>query len=65
MRTPDGNRQYFSQPMLCPKCHEPSRHLAASSEQASADYYRCNSCALLFTVPKFGSNRAIHYVTPE
>ena len=65
MQTPEVARQSYSQPVLCPKCHEPARHLDASSEYASADYYRCNTCALVFTIPKFGRYRAIHYVTPE
>lgn len=37
----------------CPECDQPApRHLPASSEHASVNYYRCDPCGHVWHVPK-------------
>jgi hypothetical protein len=37
---------------LCPRCQKLSVWLATLSRDAEVDYYRCFTCAAVWTVPK-------------
>ena len=37
---------------VCPKCLRDGRHLAASSENATVDYYRCDWCGHVWSISK-------------
>lgn len=36
----------------CPKCDVPGRWLESLSREAYVDYYRCDPCAHIWSVPK-------------
>jgi hypothetical protein len=36
----------------CPKCARPGTYLKAVSQSSSVDYYRCDDCEHVWTVPK-------------
>ena len=36
----------------CPKCTRPGTYLKAVSQSSSVDYYRCDDCEHVWTVPK-------------
>jgi uncharacterized Zn finger protein len=44
---------------VCPKCTQHGRHLAASSQHALVDYYRCDRCGHVWTVDKTGKSRDV------
>jgi Zn ribbon nucleic-acid-binding protein len=44
---------------ICPKCATPGRHLAATSENAVVDYYRCDKCGHVWAVDRQGARRDI------
>jgi hypothetical protein len=48
---------------LCPKCTRAGRHLAATSENAAVDYFRCGSCGHVWVVDKSDPRRAPRDVT--
>jgi hypothetical protein len=43
----------------CPKCLQPGRHLAATSANATVDYYRCDRCGHVWTIDKAGKSRDV------
>ena len=36
----------------CPKCAQPGTYLKGLSHSSSVDYYRCDDCQHVWTVPK-------------
>ena len=36
----------------CPKCAQPGTYLKGLSHSSSVDYYRCDDCEHVWTVPK-------------
>jgi uncharacterized Zn finger protein len=44
---------------VCPKCTHHGRHLAASSQNALVDYYRCDRCGHVWTIDKNGNARDV------
>jgi uncharacterized Zn finger protein len=42
------------QQSVCPKCLQHGRHLAASSQNARVDYYRCDRCGHVWSIDKKG-----------
>lgn len=48
----------------CPQCHMPvPRWLEATSKDATVNYYRCNACGHVWTVPKDDPNAPPNDVT--
>ena len=39
-------------PILCPKCARPGTYLKGLSQSSTVDYYGCDDCKLVWTVPK-------------
>jgi hypothetical protein len=37
---------------LCPKCARPGTYMKGLSQISSVDYYRCDDCKHVWTVPK-------------
>ena len=49
----------------CPNCHAPSpRYLPATSEHADVNYYRCDPCGHVWTMPKDKPESPPRHVTP-
>jgi hypothetical protein len=38
--------------ILCPKCAQPGTYLKGLSQASPVDYYRCDDCKHVWTVPK-------------
>jgi hypothetical protein len=36
----------------CPKCAQPGTYLKGLSQSSFVDYYQCDDCQLVWTVPK-------------
>jgi transposase-like protein len=36
----------------CPKCSQPGIYMKGLSQSSSVDYYRCDDCQHVWTVPK-------------
>jgi hypothetical protein len=53
------------QQSVCPKCLHQGRHLAASSEYALVDYYRCDRCGHVWTLDKKGKSRNVTIDVPR
>jgi hypothetical protein len=48
----------------CPDCqHAAPRFLPASSADSSVNYYRCDPCGHVWTIPKDNPNGPPHHVT--
>jgi uncharacterized Zn finger protein len=52
-------REVTMQARICPKCQTLGRHLAATSENAVVDYYRCDRCGHVWTIDKLGGRHDV------
>jgi Zn-finger nucleic acid-binding protein len=53
------SREFTMAARICPKCQMPGRHLAATSENAVVDYYRCDGCGHVWAIDKQGARRDV------
>ena len=50
----------------CPSCHASSpRFLPATSQHADVNYYRCDPCGHVWTIPKSNPDGPPHHITPR
>lgn len=47
------------QQRVCPKCTHHGRHLAASSQNARVDYYRCDRCGHVWAIDHTGKSKDV------
>ena len=47
------------QQSVCPTCMQHGRHLVASSQNASVDYYRCDRCGHVWAIDKKGNSKDV------
>jgi hypothetical protein len=53
------------QSSLCTECLHTGRHLAASSENAMVDYYRCDHCGHVWSINKKNGRSTHVTATPH
>ena len=52
-------REVMMPARICSKCQTAGRHLAATSENAVVDYYRCDRCGHVWAIDKGGARHDV------